>query len=85
MTHVKRKTEFIRKIWYSVISLDLLCTFLLRFFFTILNIHLNILFVCYHFKANEIKTSLLKPVRTEAGLGDPPNEFITNDVESATS
>ena len=51
-------------------------------FFTILNIHLKILFVCYHFKANEIKTSLLKPVRTEAGLGDPPNEFITNDVDS---
>ena len=43
---------------------------------------LNILFVCYHFKANEIKTSLLKPVRIEAGLGGPPNEFTTNDVQS---
>ena len=52
------------------------------YFFTILNYHLNILFVCYHFKANEIKTSLLKPVRIEAGLGDPLNEFTTNDVES---
>ena len=51
-------------------------------FFTILNYHLNILFVCYHFKANEIKTSLLKPVRIEAGLGVPPSEFTTNDVES---
>ena len=52
------------------------------YFFTILNYDLNILFVCYHFKANEIKTPLLKPVRIEAGLGDPPNEFTTNDVQS---
>ena len=49
---------------------------------SILNCHLNILFACYHFKANEIKTSFLKPIRIEAGLGDPPNEFTTNDVES---
>ena len=49
---------------------------------TILNYQLNILFVCYHFKANEIKTSLLKPVRIEAGLGNPPSEFTTNDAES---
>ena len=49
---------------------------------TILNYHLSILFVCYHFNANEIKTSLLKPVRIEAGLGDPPSEFTTNDAES---
>ena len=40
------------------------------------------MFVCYHFKANEIKTSLLKPVRIEAGLGDPLSEFTTNDAES---
>ena len=25
---------------------------------------------------------MLKPVRIEAGLGDPPNEFTTNDVEA---
>ena len=54
---------------------------LLFLFFTILNYHLNILFVCHHFKANETKTSI-KPVRIEAGLGDPPNEFTTNNVES---
>ena len=51
-------------------------------FYTILNYRLNISFTCYHFQANGIKTSLLKPARIEAGLGDPPNEFTTNHVES---
>ena len=33
-------------------------------------------------KAHETKTCLLKPIRVEAGLGDPPKEFTTNDAES---
>ena len=36
----------------------------------------------FHIEILSIKTSLLKPIRVEAGLGDPPNEFTTNDVES---
>lgn len=26
---------------------------------------------------------MLKPLRTEAGLGNPPNEYLNNDPESA--
>ena len=36
----------------------------------------------FHIEILSIKTSLLKPIRVEAGLGDPPKEFTTNDVES---
>lgn len=34
-------------------------------------------------QANEMKDSILKSVRGEAGLGDPPNEHLNNDQESA--
>jgi len=34
------------------------------------------------YKATTIKEALLKPVRIEAGLGNPPNEFTTNDTEA---
>ena len=37
--------------------------FTTNYFFTILNYHLNVLFACNYFKSNEIKISLLKPVR----------------------
>ena len=30
-----------------------------------------------------MKDSMLKPVRIEAGLGDPPPEYTNNDPESA--
>ena len=30
-----------------------------------------------------MKSSMIRPVRTEAGLGNPPSEFSTNDVEAA--
>ena len=36
----------------------------------------------FHIEILSIKKSLLKPIRVEAGLGDPPKEFTTNDVES---
>ena len=51
-------------------------------FFTFLSYYLIISFIFYHFKANEIKASLLKPARAEAELGDIPNEFAINDVGS---
>ena len=41
-----------------------------------------ILFV-FLFQANEMKDSMLKPVRVDAGLGDPPVEYKNNDPESA--
>ena len=31
-----------------------------------------------------MKSSMICPVRTEAGLGNPPTEFSTNDVETAS-
>ena len=34
------------------------------------------------FKSQDVKTSMLKPLRTQAGLGDPPRQFTTNDAES---
>eukprot|EP00112_Aurelia_sp_Birch-Aquarium-sp1_P014212 Seg3053.3 transcript_id=Seg3053.3/GoldUCD/mRNA.D3Y31 product="hypothetical protein" protein_id=Seg3053.3/GoldUCD/D3Y31 len=34
-------------------------------------------------KANVVKTAMLKPVREEAGLGNPPKEYTTNDNEAA--
>ena len=40
-------------------------------------------FVKYH--VDEIKSTMLKPVRRAAGLGDPPMEFCTNDSESINS
>ena len=40
-------------------------------------------FLKYH--AKEFVDSMLKPVRTAAGLGDPPAEFNTNDSESTNS
>ena len=36
----------------------------------------------FHIEILSIKTSLLKPIRVEAGLGDPPKDFTANDVES---
>ena len=30
-----------------------------------------------------MKSSMIRPVRTDAGLGNPPTEFSTNDVEAA--
>ena len=30
-----------------------------------------------------MKESMLKPVRKEAGLGDPPSQYTNNDPESA--
>ena len=30
-----------------------------------------------------MKSSMIRPVRTEAGLGNPPTEFSTKDVEAA--
>ena len=30
-----------------------------------------------------MKSSMTRPVRTEAALGNPPTEFSTNDVEAA--
>ena len=30
-----------------------------------------------------MKGSMLKPLRIEAGLGDPPKEYLNNDPESA--
>ena len=41
-----------------------------------------ILFV-FLFQANEMKDSMLKPVRVDAGLGDPPVEYKNNDPEPA--
>ena len=40
-------------------------------------------FAKYH--KNEIKTTMLKPIRRAAGLGDPPAEFCTNDSEAINS
>ena len=37
----------------------------------------------YH--AEEIKSTMLRPVRVAAGLGDPPSEFCTNDSEAINS
>ena len=34
------------------------------------------------FKSTDVKTSMLKPLRSQAGLGDPPRQFTTNDAES---
>ncbi|XP_071490395.1 uncharacterized protein [Diadema antillarum] len=34
------------------------------------------------FKSADVKTSMLKPLRNQAGLGDPPRQFTTNDAES---
>ena len=43
---------------------------------------LNISFICFHFKANEIKTLFLNPVSIGPGLMDPPNQLTNNDLES---
>lgn len=40
-------------------------------------------FMKYH--AEEIKSTMLCPVRVAAGLGDPPSEFCTNDSEAINS
>jgi len=37
----------------------------------------------YH--AEEIKSTMLRPIRIAAGLGDPPSEFCTNDSEAMNS
>ncbi|XP_028413858.1 uncharacterized protein LOC114536703 [Dendronephthya gigantea] len=34
-------------------------------------------------KAQDIKDSMLRPIRTEAGLGNPPSEYTNNDPEAA--
>ena len=30
-----------------------------------------------------MKSFMIRPLRTEAGLGNPPTEFSTNDIEAA--
>ena len=30
-----------------------------------------------------MKSSMIRPVQTEAGLGNPPTEFSTNGIEAA--
>ncbi|XP_030850278.1 uncharacterized protein LOC105442659 [Strongylocentrotus purpuratus] len=34
------------------------------------------------YKSQEVRESMLKPLRQKAGLGDPPRQFTTNDSES---
>ena len=40
-------------------------------------------FKAYH--SDLVKTKMLKPVRVQAGLGDPPTQYTTNDNESINS
>ena len=40
-------------------------------------------FVKYH--SDEMKKTMIYPIRVAAGLGDPPSEFCTNDSESINS
>ena len=40
-------------------------------------------FKTYH--SDLVKTKMLKPVRVQAGLGDPPDQYTTNDNESINS
>ena len=37
------------------------------------------------FRANTVVANMLKPVRRAAGLGDPPEEFCTNDSKAINS
>ena len=38
-----------------------------------------------HYKANTMKSTMLRPVREEAGLGCPPQQFTTNASEAVNS
>ncbi len=37
----------------------------------------------FHFQIEDMIRSMLKPVRIDAGLGDPPKEYTNNDPEAA--